>query len=104
MSYDVSEQDVIITGVAINELNFENGISIFPNPVIDVLNISFELNTAQNVEVSLVTIDGKLVNATTHSNVSNVSTTINTTNLSTGMYILNITSDEGKFTSTLMVK
>lgn len=103
-STNSTTQDVTITGVAINEFNFVDGINVFPNPAKDVLNVAFELSTSQSIELTLVSIDGKIVNTTSLSNVSNVSTTINTSKLSTGMYMLNITSEEGKYTSAVMVK
>lgn len=97
-------KQVTITGVGIETIDFVNGINVYPNPVSDVLNIAFELNTNQDVEITVVSIDGKVVNTTNASNVSNVNTTINTSNLSTGMYILNVTTTEGKYTRNLIVK
>lgn len=95
---------VTVTGVGIETINFVNGINVFPNPATDKLNVAFELNSAQNVEMTLVSIDGKVVSSTTSANVTNVNTSINTSNLSTGLYILNVTTNEGKFTRNIMVK
>ncbi|MGB0884844.1 MAG: T9SS type A sorting domain-containing protein, partial [Chitinophagales bacterium] len=88
----------------INEIDFTNGINVFPNPVSDVLNISFELNSAQDAVVELVSIDGRIVSSVSSNNTTVVNEAINTSKLSTGMYILNVTTDEGKFTKNIMVK
>ncbi|MGB1315365.1 MAG: PKD domain-containing protein, partial [Chitinophagales bacterium] len=102
-SASVTKQ-VTITGVGINEIDFTNGINVFPNPVSDVLNISFELNSAQDAVVELVSIDGRIVSSVSSNNTTVVNEAINTSKLSTGMYILNVTTDEGKFTKNIMVK
>ena len=89
--------------VAINEIDFANGINVFPNPVNDVLNINFELNSVQTVEISLHSIDGKVVNAI-YSTTSSVMEVMNTSKLATGIYILDITTDAGKYTTNVVVK
>lgn len=101
-------KEVVITGVldptiAINEIDFVNGVNVFPNPASDVLNINFELNSVQNVEISLYSIDGKVVNAISNS-TSTVSEAINTSKLDAGVYILDVTTDAGKFTTNVVVK
>ncbi len=99
-----STQTMTVTTIAINEIDFTNGINVFPNPVSDVLNISFELNSAQDAVVELVSIDGRIVSSVSSNNTTVVNEAINTSKLSTGMYILNVTTDEGKFTKNIMVK
>lgn len=94
---------VTVTGIAINEIDFVNGVSIFPNPTKDVLNVEFDLNSTQNVSISLVSVDGRIVEYITE-NTSSVNTKITTSSLASGVYILNITTDEGKFTRNVIVK
>lgn len=103
-SATISKTVVVEIPTAIETINFVNGINVFPNPATDKLNVAFELNSAQDVVMSLVSIDGKVVSSTTSTNVTNVSTSLNTSNLSTGLYILNVTTNEGKFTRNIMVK
>lgn len=105
---NTTTKEVVVTGIedptiSINEINFVNGIKVFPNPVNDVLNISFELNSVQNVEISLHSIDGKVVNTISNTS-SNVSEVINTSKLAAGIYILDITTDTGKYTTNVVVK
>lgn len=97
-------KQVTVTGIGIQTIAFVNGINVYPNPATEFVNVSFELNNAQDVQISLVSIDGKVVNATSFANVSNVNTSLNTSNLSKGMYILNVTTNEGKFTRNLIVR
>ena len=92
--------DIIIS---INEIDFVNGINLFPNPVKDVLNVSFELKNAQNVEISLISIDGKNISSVSK-RASAIDEKINISDLATGIYILNITTEEGKYTTNVLVK
>lgn len=103
-SNSTTQELVITTNVGINTLDFANGVSVFPNPVQDELNIAFDLNSKQDVAIALVTVDGKVVKTNTISNATNVNTTINVNDLSTGLYILSITTADGKFTKNVMVK
>lgn len=98
-------QEITITGIglAIDQIDFVNGIKVFPNPVNDELNINFELNSVQNVAINLQSTDGKIVNSIT-SNTANVMETMNTSKLSTGLYILSVTTEAGKFTTNVVVK
>lgn len=96
-------QTVVIT-TSINEINFVNGINVFPNPTNDNVKIEFELNSAQNVEIALVSLDGKVVKTLASSNVTKVNEKLNVANLAKGIYILDITTAEGKFTTNLVVK
>lgn len=95
---------VTITGLAIETIDFVNGINVSPNPTSGVLNIAFELNSKQDVEITLVSLDGKVVSASNASNVASVTNQINTSSLAKGMYILNVTSTEGKFTRNIIVQ
>ncbi len=100
---NTASEDVVINVEGVDEINFVNGISVFPNPAIDELNINFELNTVQNVNISLLSIDGKVM-AETNTNTNVVSETINTSKLSSGLYIVNVRTNEGVYTRNIMVK
>lgn len=93
-----------ITITSINEIDFVNGINVFPNPANDNVNIAFELNSAQNVEIALVSLDGKVVKTLANSNVTKVNEKLNVANLAKGIYVLDITTAEGKFTTNLVVR
>lgn len=71
-------------------------LSLFPNPVKDVLNVSFNLETSTTVKTSIISTVGQVMNTS----VANFSTgqnqtVINTANLSNGMYIVTFETAEG---------
>ena len=70
------------------EENEDNSIAIFPNPAKDVLNITSEKAINQ---IDVYDVNGKLVKSYT-----NVNNTINVKDLATGVYMLNITTEDGQ--------
>lgn len=72
----------------INEINYLNKISIFPNPTNSIINIIDEQNTLQNVTISIKNNFGQIVYE------SNFSNQINISNFSSGLYFLSITNDK----------
>jgi len=77
----------------------ENIYSIYPNPVNDKLNIN--LNKNIDVQISIITISGKVVKKVTSENKSVVE--INTSNLPAGIYFVRVTSN-GKTNTIKFVK
>jgi hypothetical protein len=72
----------------LNENNLFNAISVYPNPVSDVLTIKNESNTILTFEV--VDINGKVISVT---NTVAQSTTISTSNWNKGVYFVKFTSE-----------
>ena len=70
------------------EENEDNSIAIFPNPAKEVLNITSEKVINQ---IDVYDVNGKLVKSYT-----NVNNTINVKDLATGVYMLNITTEDGQ--------
>lgn len=76
--------------LGIDKKNLTNGMSVYPNPVTDVLKIANADNLA-NVSFSIVDILGKtVVQSKTLNNDA-----IDVSNLSSGVYILSVSSEEG---------
>lgn len=66
----------------------ENTISIYPNPVFDILNIHYTANMLnKNISIEVLSIDGKLMYSNQY-NQSNTPHSINTLSWSRGIYIL----------------
>ncbi|NND77822.1 MAG: T9SS type A sorting domain-containing protein [Flavobacteriales bacterium] len=90
---DITVADVP-TGIVENQLE----TNMFPNPVVDVLNIT----TASNmVDVSIYGVDGKLIS---NEAVNNVIAQINVSDLNAGMYIAVIEADNGLMSRQSFVK
>lgn len=71
-------------------------VSIFPNPAVDNVTVSFESNEANEATITLVDLSGKVVinqSALLQSGKNNV--TIETSNLTAGMYNVMITTTNG---------
>ncbi|GAL62440.1 T9SS type A sorting domain-containing protein [Algibacter lectus] len=62
-------------------------VSMYPNPVLDVVNLKFESDNAENVTVEIISIDGRKIKSETLTN-----STVNSINLSalpSGIYLTN---------------
>jgi len=81
------EVDAVFTGVN----NLENTISVYPNPVINTLNIEGELES-----VEIYDVFGKLV-------LTSTKNTINTSKLANGIYVLNINTNNSTITKRITV-
>ena len=53
---------IVQAATGLDEALLENNVSVFPNPVVDQLNVRLNLTEATNLEVKLYDVQGKLVN------------------------------------------
>ncbi|MFT4754877.1 MAG: hypothetical protein ACI85Q_002440 [Salibacteraceae bacterium] len=81
---------VNLTNVGINEAELI-GISVYPNPTNDVLNI--DKGTNASLEITITNSTGAVVY---QSNTQNQTTTINMSNMATGMYVVTLKNELGK--------
>ncbi|MEZ4979702.1 MAG: MopE-related protein [Chitinophagales bacterium] len=88
----------------INDIAFVSALNIFPNPANQVLNLSFSLVSSENVEVSIVSVEGRVIEAINFNNAKDVNTNFNTANLNNGVYILKIKSANGLSTQKFVVR
>lgn len=77
------------TGISLGETAADNSMRIYPNPVSDMIHI--DLNSAENVKISLYGLTGNMVKTAAESGTT---ATINVTDVPEGMYILVV--DNGK--------
>lgn len=80
--YTVTQDELTITGIFKPENNFS--VSIYPNPVLDVLNIN------SSKKISSVTV----INATGSVVCFSINNTVNVKNLASGIYLTRITFDD----------
>ncbi len=97
--------EVTVTEASTNiqDINFADALSIFPNPSNDFVNVSFGLNAAQDIEIKLYTVSGKMVDARSFTNVKDVNASFNTADLNNGVYLMQITTDKGTSTQKFVV-
>ena len=84
---------------SVEETDFANGISVYPNPAKDVVNISFS-NNAECRLIDIYSIDGRLMKSQNDN-----SNKINISNLTPGLYLIKVRMNDGKeFTEKIVVK
>ena len=77
------------TGISLGETAADNSVRIYPNPVSDMIHI--DLNSAEDVKISLYGLTGNVVKTAAESGTT---ATMNVTDVPEGMYILVV--DNGK--------
>ncbi len=86
------------SSVGINELGFEN-LSIFPNPVADILTVSGMTN-----DLSVITLTDQLGRVVATQNVTSMSTTFDVISLEAGVYAVSITTGGNSTTRMVSIK
>lgn len=91
-------------GVAENEAQFE--LNVFPNPATEQTKVSFKLNNASDVAVSVSDLAGKVVFTENTSNAAagQHEVSINTANLAAGVYTVNFAANNTIVTKKLVVR
>lgn len=83
--------------IGLDELSSLTGLNVFPNPASDEVNVSFNINDASDVTVEVLDLTGKVmetvVNAANVTGVQNAA--INIAGYAAGMYVINVTTNEG---------
>ena len=94
------------TGTA-EVFNTEAGLNVYPNPSINTTNVEFELNNNANVQVKVVSLDGKetsntVFNGQMEAGVNNVK--LNTSALAKGMYVVKVSNGSKELSSLIVVE
>ena len=91
--------------VGLDELSSFNGLSLYPNPTDNELNLSFNLEQAQNVTIQITDVMGKTIqhNALQANEGSNL-VMMNTSEFANGMYFLTIRTGSQAKTVQFVVK
>jgi hypothetical protein len=87
--YSDTSDCIVVNNVGISEPELI-GISLYPNPTSDVLNIDKGSNTS--LEITITNSAGAMVH---HSNSQNQITTINMAQMATGMYVVTLKNELG---------
>jgi hypothetical protein len=80
-----------------------NALNIYPNPSNDFVNVSFGLESAQNINLSVYAVDGKVIDSRDLSNAKDVNTTFNTSSYNNGVYILKVKTTDSVSTQKFVV-
>ncbi|TAE85383.1 MAG: T9SS C-terminal target domain-containing protein [Bacteroidetes bacterium] len=89
----------------LSETSSVKSLSVYPNPVGDNLNLSFDLKEKSSVKLSILSLDGKLVKALTEEEMDagkqNLSFGMD---LTKGIYLLHLSANKQVITKRIMVK
>ena len=95
---------ISIVNISVQDFNLNENVSVYPNPVVDLLNVSIDLNNSTNTSIQLLNVIGEVVY---NKNLGIVNGTtneyINVANLNDGMYILRVQNDNGVATKKITV-
>ena len=79
-------------------------IEVFPNPVSQVLNLSFDLQeVSKQTEVKLVSMEGKIIDHQIYTSIQNQQVSMNISTYTPGNYLLMITTDQGLKTKQITI-
>jgi hypothetical protein len=93
------------TTVGIEENEFVNNMNIYPNPANNNLNLSFNINTPQNISIKLSNVTGQNVYSETHSNFNGVfNKNIDVSSLSKGVYFVNVLTEKASITRKIVIQ
>jgi hypothetical protein len=91
---------------SISDVSTNNVISnVYPNPASDVLFIDLDLNSSSNVQVSIINSLGQSIKTKDLGTLSGKQkSSIDVSSLSQGLYIVNVTIDNKKYSKSIMIK
>jgi PKD repeat protein len=90
--------------VGLNEMASSSNLTIFPNPANETVNVSFDQNTNDLIQIELIDATGRVIaqNQSIEIGTNNVSFDVNT--LSSGFYTVRLTNANGIENKKLMIQ
>lgn len=97
--------DYTVDGVGVQE-NFEyDNLSIYPNPTNGQLNVAFDIEKAEQLEIQLYNMSGQVIMKDVVNGFNgHYQNSFDLSNLSKGVYVLSIVSDKGKVEKKVVLK
>ncbi|MBK9411954.1 MAG: T9SS type A sorting domain-containing protein [Bacteroidetes bacterium] len=94
------------TLTAINDLQINSmDLTAYPNPFLDVINVTYIATVSGNISLSVIDITGRLIESKTINSeigVNNIS--LNTTGYNNGLYMIRLETASGKSSGIKMIK
>ncbi len=92
---DMTTQLFDATTVGIDEASFDGAVSTYPNPVNDVLNISFSDWTFGDLQLTVMDLSGKVVRSENISGEGSFVNEVSVSDLAVGTYLLKLSTEDG---------
>ncbi|RLD73201.1 MAG: hypothetical protein DRI87_04565 [Bacteroidetes bacterium] len=97
--------DYTIDGVGVDENFSYDNLSIYPNPTSGQLQVAFDIEKSQSLEIQLMSINGQVIQKDIVNAFSgHYSKSFDLSDLAKGVYILSIISDNGKVDKKVVLK
>lgn len=91
--------------LGLEDMNNSFGLSVYPNPASDLVNISFDLSTSADVTIMISDISGKEIETVSLNNVAGIKNVdINVADYKAGVYLVNMISNGERVVKKLTVK
>jgi hypothetical protein len=100
VTWTITAETLSVNTIATQENSYT--VSLFPNPTSSFLNLRFESATANTLRATITTIDGKLLQDTTLSNLEN--TTLDVSAFASGIYTVSFFDGPTLLTSRKLIK
>lgn len=94
---------LVADGNGIRDVQFEMAVVLSPVPATSVLNVEFALENAEDVSLTIVSADGKIIASKAIANAENVNTSFDVSTLTNGVYFMEIETANGLTTKKFMV-
>ncbi|MFT7614902.1 MAG: hypothetical protein ACI9J3_003889, partial [Parvicellaceae bacterium] len=93
----------VTTTVGISDYATKLDIEAFPNPVKEILTISYNFDANENITIKMINNVGQIIKVVSVNNVISGQLELNTANFTSGMYLLNVTTETGSFVKSIVV-
>lgn len=98
---DVITINVGVTGV--DQVTLENAVNVYPNPNAGLFNLKLDFTETQNVEISLFSAIGQLIETRQIDNVDSQVETFNVSNQAEGIYFVRVKTNNGTVTKRMTI-
>jgi hypothetical protein len=95
---------IVDVTVGLNELVSGSNLSIFPNPANETVNVSFEQNTNDLIQIELIDATGRIIAQESSLEIGTNNVSFEVTNLSSGFYTVRLTNSNGSENQKLMIQ
>ena len=95
---------IVDVTVGLNELASSSNLTIFPNPANETVNVSFEQNTNDLIQIELIDATGRVIAQESSLEIGTNNVSFEVTNLSSGFYTVRLTNSNGSENQKLMIQ
>ena len=95
---------IVDVTVGLNELASSSNLTIFPNPANETVNVAFEQNTNDLIQIELIDATGRVIAQNESIEIGTNNVSFDVANLSSGFYTVRLTNSNGSENQKLMIQ